>query len=333
MATPSALPPGTEPQTGRLSLAKWIVAPEHPLTSRVYVNRVWQMLFGAGIVRTPADFGSQGEWPTHPELLDWLAVDFVEHDWNVKALVKRIVMSATYRQSSYASPDALANDPQNRLLARGPRFRLQAEAIRDAALKVSGLLNPQVGGPSVHPYQPGDLWREISHYGSTPATAQTFVQDRGNRLYRRSLYTYWKRTSPPPNLATFDAPNRETCVVSRPTTDTPLQALVTLNDVQFVEAARAFAQRILLREGDDEAKIRWAVLEALSRPASDLEIETLTKALLRERQRYAADPEAAEQALSVGESLRDESLPAEEHAAWMQIASLLLNLSESVTRN
>ncbi|HEV7282958.1 MAG TPA: PSD1 and planctomycete cytochrome C domain-containing protein [Pirellulaceae bacterium] len=333
MATPGALPASADPQTGRLSLAKWIVAPDHPLTSRVYVNRVWQMLFGAGIVRTPADFGSQGEWPTHPELLDWLAVDFVENDWNVKALAKKIVMSATYRQSSYASPEALANDPQNRLLARGPRFRLQAEAIRDAALKVSGLLNVQVGGPSVHPYQPGDLWREISHYGSTPATAQTFVQDHGDKLYRRSLYTYWKRTSPPPNLATFDAPNRETCIVSRPTTSTPLQALVTLNDVQFVEAARAFAQRILHREGDEAARIRWAVLEALSRPASDLEIDVLSEALARERQRYAADPEAARQALSAGESLRDETLPAEEHAAWMQVASMLLNLSESVTRN
>jgi len=333
MQTPDFLPKHNIEQDSRLGLAKWITMPNHPLTPRVYVNRVWQIMFGEGIVRTPADFGSQGKWPTHPELLDWLAVEFVESGWDVKALVKKIAMSATYRQSSKATREALERDPQNLLLARGPRFRLAAEFVRDSALKVSGLLQPQLGGPSVNPYAPGDLWREISHYGSTPATAQTFVQDHGEKLYRRSLYTFWKRTSPPPNLAAFDAPNRETCVVKRPATNTPLQALVILNDVQFVEAARAFAERIISQNGGDRARIRWALLESLSRPASEMELDVLIAALERERKRYRANGQAAVQLLKVGESLRDQNIPAHEHAAWTQIASTILNLSEFVTRN
>ena len=201
---------------------------EHPLTARVAVNRVWQMLFGAGLVATAADFGAQGEYPSHPELLDWLAVDFVDNGWDVKRLIRQIVTSATYRQTSIVAELSETRmpsvgdtrlrdrDPDNRLLARGPRFRLPAEFIRDAALKISGLLVDRLGGPSVNPYTPGDLWREISHYGSTPATAQTFEQDHGEKLYRRSLYTYWKRTVPPPNMVAFDAPNREICIVARP---------------------------------------------------------------------------------------------------------------------
>lgn len=333
MGTPAALPSSSEAQDSRLSLARWIIMPENPLTARVYVNRLWQIFFGAGIVRTPADFGAQGEWPTHPELLDWLAVDFVESGWDIKQLVRKIVLSATYRQSSTTSPELLERDPQNALLARGPRFRLAAEFIRDSALKVSGLLQPQLGGPSVNPYAPGDLWREISHYGSTPATAQTFVQDHGEKLYRRSLYTYWKRTSPPPNMAAFDAPNRETCVVSRPTTNTPLQALVLLNDVQFVEAARAFAERIIASADDDESRIRWAVVECLSRQAEERELQVLTKALGRERNHYRSDHAAAEELLKVGESRRNRKIDPKEHAAWTQVACLLMNLSETVTRN
>jgi Protein of unknown function (DUF1553)/Protein of unknown function (DUF1549)/Planctomycete cytochrome C len=361
-ATPAVLPaPPNGTPANRLGLAQWATMREHPLTARVAVNRVWQMLFGAGLVRTTADFGAQGEYPTHPELLDWLAVDFMEHGWDTKRLIKQIVTSSTYRQSSsvtgsrqlapapaatgsasalapgatagLSSSALLARDPDNRLLARGPRFRLPAEFIRDSALKISGLLVDRLGGPSVNPYTPGDLWREISHYGSSPATAQTFVQDHGEKLYRRSLYTYWKRTVPPPNMVAFDAPNRETCTVARPTTITPLQALVLLNDVQFVEASRAFAERILAQPSDETDRLRWAFQECVSRPPSDEELSVLTNALFRERARYANNQVAAEKYLAHGESARNEKIPVTEHAAWSQVAALLLNLSETVTRN
>jgi mono/diheme cytochrome c family protein len=332
--TPAALPRLPESAaTDRLALARWIVMRENPLTARVAVNRVWQMLFGIGLVKTTADFGTQGEYPSHPELLDWLAVDFQQSGWDVKALIRQIVLSSTYRQSSAASVDLLQRDPANRLLARGPRFRLSAELIRDSALKTSGLLVPRIGGPSVNPYTPGDLWREISHYGSTPATAQAFVQDHGEKLYRRSLYTFWKRTAPPPNMLVFDAPNRETCLVARPATTTPLQALVLLNDVQFVEASRAFAQRMLHHPGSEPDRMRWAFEECLSRPPSDKEMHILTSALARERIRYKSDEKLARVYLAAGESSRDENIPLAEHAAWSQIASLLFNLSETVTRN
>jgi hypothetical protein len=332
--TPEVLPaPREGAPANRLGLAQWITEPSHPLTARVAVNRFWQTLFGAGLVRTSADFGNQGAWPTHPELLDWLAVDFVESGWDVKALVKKMVMSSTYRQTSAADESLLDRDPDNCLLARGPRFRLPAEFIRDAALKTSGLLVKRIGGPSVNPYTPGDLWREISHYGSSPATAQAFIQDHGEKLYRRSLYTYWKRTAPPPNMAAFDAPNRETCVVQRPATTTPLQALVLLNDVQFVEASRAFAERIVTHDDEDAARLRWAFEECVSRPPTEEELVVLATALERERNRYAEDEAAAEKYLTSGESPRNEAIPAAEHAAWAQVASLLMNLSETVTRN
>jgi mono/diheme cytochrome c family protein len=342
--TPAALPSlPNGAANDRLALARWIVMRENPLTARVAVNRIWQMLFGVGLVKTAADFGTQGEYPSHPELLDWLAVDFVESGWDVKALIRKIVSSATYRQTSAASAALIERDPENRLLARGPRYRLPAELIRDSALKVSGLFVPRLGGPSVNPYTPGDLWREISHYGSTPATAQAFVQDHGEKLYRRSLYTYWKRTAPPPNMTVFDAPNRETCIVNRPATTTPLQALVLLNDVQFVEASRAFAERILqrgfkfppdLQNGNtDLDRLRWAFLECLSRPPTEKELSVLMAALIRERSRYQASEDLALAYLAVGESPRDERLPPAEHAAWAQIAASLLNLSESITRN
>ena len=334
VGTIEALPPMPEGASrDRLGLAMWITMRNNPLTARVAVNRFWKMLFGTGIVGTPADFGAQGEWPSHPELLDWLAVEFMDSGWNVKQLIKLIVMSDTYRQTSSATQAMLERDPQNRLLARGPRFRLPAELLRDTALKTSGLLVPRVGGPSVNPYMPGDLWREVSHYGSTPATAQTFVQDHGEKLYRRSLYTFLKRTAAPPNMTAFDAPNREVCTISRGNTTTPLQALVTLNDPQFVEAARALAERMLRKSGDDAEKLRWAIAEATSRELKPAELIVLQSALARERKRYAANPTAAMQALSVGESPRDTQFPPPEHAAWMQVASLILNLSEVVTRN
>ena len=333
-ATPPLLPP---PPAGapadRLGLAQWVTMPGHPLTARVAVNRFWQMLFGVGIVRTAADFGIQGEPPSHPELLDWLATEFVASGWDVQHLQRLIVLSQTYRQSSAATTAQLERDPDNRLLARGPRFRLPAEFVRDGALAVSGLLVPQLGGPSVNPYTPGDPWREISHYGSSPATAQSFVQDHGEKLYRRSLYTYWKRTLPPPNMAIFDAPNREVCVVDRAATNTPLQALVLLNDVQFVEAARAFAERILHRGGDDEVRLCWAFVAVTSRSPSAVELQVLQRALARERATFAAAPERAAAVLAAGESPRDGSLPHGEHAAWTQVAALLLNLSETLVRN
>jgi hypothetical protein len=357
-ATPAVLPsPPSDAPPNRLGLAQWITMPDHPLTARVAVNRVWQMLFGVGLVATPADFGAQGEYPMQPELLDWLAVDFRENGWNTKRLIKQIVMSSTYRQTSDieqragappppsdtsalgaedgpARADFLTFDPQNRLLARGPRYRLPAEFIRDSALKISGLLVPRLGGPSVNPYTPGNLWREISHYGSSPATAQTFEQDHGEKLYRRSLYTYWKRTVPPPNMVAFDAPNRETCTVARATTTTPLQALVLLNDVQFIEASRAFAERILAYHDQDETvRLRWAFEECVSRPPTDEELAVLTNTLFRERTRYAHNEAAAEKYLANGESPRNENIPPSEHAAWSQVAALLLNLSETVTRN
>lgn len=332
--TPEVLPTieGTTPDN-RLGLALWLVDSKHPLTARVAVNRVWKQFFGAGLVRTPADFGLQGAYPSHPELLDWLAVDFIESGWDVKRLVRMIVTSNTYRQTAAAPNELLVRDPLNELLARGPRFRLPAELVRDMALRTSGLMVNRLGGPSVNPYTPGDLWREVSHYGSTPATAQAFVQDHGEKLYRRSLYTYWKRTVPPPNMAAFDAPSRETCVVKRGATNTPLQALVLLNDTQFVEASRAFAERIYAHDSSDEVRLRWALLETLSRPATEAEYDVVLQTLTRERERYANDAEAAEKLLAVGESLRDVSIPAAEHAAWTQVATLMLNLSEAITRN
>ncbi len=335
--TVASLPPmPANAPRDRLGLAQWIISPEHPLTARVAVNRFWKILFGTGIVATAADFGSQGEWPSHPELLDYLATDFRDNGWNVKSLIKQIVMSKTYRQDSQTTKEQLDRDPQNRLLARGSRFRLPAEFVRDAALKTSGLLVQRIGGPSVNPYMPGDLWREVSHYGSTPATAQTFVQDHGEKLYRRSMYTYWKRTAPPPNMVAFDAPNREVCTISRGNTTTPLQALVTLNDVQFVEASRAFAARILSQSqpkaANDDARIRWAFSEATSRSITDQELTILRRALARERQRFADNTAAANQYLSVGEAPFPDTVPVEELAAWSQVSAVLLNLSESVSR-
>jgi hypothetical protein len=331
---PSSLPPfDASMLPNRAGLAGWVTMKSHPLTARVAVNRFWEQLFGRGLVVTSADFGSQGEFPSHPELLDWLAIEFQESGWDVKKLIYLMMTSATYRQSSFSSPEALAQDPENKWLARGPRFRLPAELIRDTTLKVSGLLVPRLGGPSVNPYTPGDPWREVSHYGSTPATAQVFVQDHGEKLYRRSLYTFWKRTAPPTNLTIFDAPNREVCTVWRPTTTTPLQSLVLLNDVQFVEASRAFAERVLQRSETDAQRLAWAFLECVGRPISENESAILLEALARERKRYGQDLNRAQRLLSNGESRRDESLDPSEHAAWSTVCQRLLNLSEMIVRH
>ena len=318
----------------RLDLARWLTDPKHPLTARVAVNRIWAMLFGTGIVATSADFGSQGEYPSHPELLDYLATNFVGSGWNQKELIREIVSSATYRQQSIATAEQRELDPKNRLLARGPRFRLPAEFIRDQALAVSGLLVPRIGGPSVHPYQPRGLWKEVSHFGSTPATKQVFVQDHGEKLYRRSLYTIVKRTSPHPAMAAFDAPNREMCTVDRGATNTPLQALVTLNDPQFAEAARVLAASLLQDESatGDHSRIGLAFERIVSRPPSDPELKAVAKLLESERARYRETPDDAIRAVSIGESPQAKEIDTVEHAAWTQVAALLLNLSEALTR-
>ena len=332
--TPEFLPPLPDgaPQN-RLGLALWLVDPKHPLTARVAVNGLWQMLFGTGLVKSSGDFGTQGERPSHPELLDWLTAEFVQSGWDQKALLRRMVTSDTYRQASHASPKLLAKDPENRLLARGPSFRLAAELIRDQALAVSGLLDTKLGGPSVRPYQPDGLWREMSHFGSTPATEQVYVQDSGDKLYRRSLYTIWKRTVPPPTMLAFDAPSRELCTPRRGRTNTPLQALVLLNETGFVEAARHLAQRMLKEGGNYLAtRIDFGFELATSRKPTAKERDVLMATFTREYKRFAVDHEAANKLIAIGESPRDEDLDAAEHAAWTIVASVLLNLSETVTK-
>ena len=330
---PASLPQmSPELPQNRLGLAQWLIDPDHPLTSRVAVNRIWQMFFGRGLVASSADFGSQGTPPTHPELLDWLSREFVESEWDVKHLVKTMVMSASYRQSSVTSPEKLEADPYNQFLSRGPRFRLEAEFVRDAVLQVSGLLTERIGGPSVRPYQPPNLWREVSHFGSSPATSQVFIQDHGERLYRRSMYTYWKRTVPPPSMVSFDAPSRETCTMQRERTNTPLQALVLLNDPQFVEASRHFAERILHSGTETDGRIRFAFEQALARQPTDEELEVIRLTLKNELARFRENPNAAAAYLQYGEAKRDTALSPEEHAAWTTIATLIFNLSEMITK-
>ncbi len=332
---PTFLPPLPEnAPADRRALADWFTDPSHPLTSRVAVNRIWQLFFGRGFVSTSADFGAQGEWPSHPELLDYLAVDFIEKGWSVKTLVKQIVMSQTYRQRSEVTEAQRSIDPENRLLSRGPRFRLQGEFIRDTALKASGLLNDWVGGSSVKPYQPRGIWREISHYGSVRDLTQVFVQDKGRNLYRRSLYTLWKRTSPPPSMMAFDAPNRELCVMQRETTNTPLQALTLLNDPQFVEAGRVFAERILqeLSDATDKDRVSFAFETVTSRLPSNEELGELVKALEEQRVYFERNEEEALAVLGVGEAKRNSQIDVADHAAFSVIANLIFNLSEAVTK-
>ncbi|MBM3774025.1 MAG: DUF1553 domain-containing protein [Acidobacteria bacterium] len=310
----------------RLGFARWLVDPANPLTARVAVNRFWQMYFGAGLVKTVEDFGSQGEWPAHPELLDWLATEFIRSGWDTKRMQKLIVTSATYRQSSRVAPALVQRDPENRLFARGPRFRLPAETVRDQALAVSGLLVLKIGGPSVKPYQPAGLWKEL-------AGGEDYVQDKGENLYRRSLYTYWKRTSPPPGIMNFDAAGRETCIVRETRTNTPLQALTTMNDVTYLEAARVLAQR-MLRDGGStlEERIAFAFRLATARPPQAPEAEVLLAAYHHHLDRYQTDREAALKLVSQGEYPREEKLDPGQLAASAVVASLILNLDEVLTK-
>ncbi len=331
--TPVVLPPlPKDAPRNRLTLAKWIIDPGNPLTARVAVNHFWQMYFGMGIVKTAEDFGSQGDPPSNQELLDWLATEFVRTNWDVKAMQRLIVMSAVYRQSSKTIPALLEKDPENRLLAHGPRFRLPAEMIRDNALFISGLINSKIGGPSVSPYQPKGLWEEMAFGGDF--SAQKYEQSHGSDLYRRSMYTFWKRSVPYPSLNTFDAPDREKCTARRGITNTPLQALVLMNDSTFVEAARALAERDLNEAGPTETdRIRFAFRLATDRDPSPKEFEILQGLYKKEMNHYDSDRAAAEKLLSVGESKRNPKFDPSVLAAWTTVASTILNLDETVTKN
>jgi len=325
--TPVALGPAPAGPGNRLGLARWLLNPEHPLTARVAVNRYWQMYFGAGLVDTPEDFGSQGSLPSHPALLDWLATEFVRSGWDVKAMQRLIVTSATYQQAARVSPELLARDPANRLLARGPRFRLPAETIRDQALAASGLLVLRLGGPSVRPYQPEGLWSELV------SASLDYEQAQGADLYRRSLYTFIRRTISPPAMAALDAPNREICTVRRPRTNTPLQALNQMNDPTYVEAARHLAARALREGGADEAsRLAWAFRLVLARKPQADELATLRASYAHYRTRFQRDPESAQKLLSVGASGAMADLEVADHAAGTAVAMLILNLDEAVTK-
>ena len=325
-ATPARLPafPADAP-TNRLGFARWLVDPQNPLTSRVTVNRFWQQFFGAGLVRTPEDFGVQGEKPTHPELLDWLAVDFIESGWNVKRLVRLMVTSATYRQSSKATPQGLERDPENRLLARGPRYRWPSWMLRDQALALSGLALRNLGGAPVKPYQPDGVWEDVS-FGN-----KKYNRDEGEKLYRRSIYTFWRRIIAPTMF--FDSASRQVCSVKQPRTNTPLQALATLNDITYVEAARALAQRTLLNAPkSDTDRIEFAFRAVLARQPKEDERAILLASVQRLRREFAADRSAAAKYLAVGETKRNPKLDMVEEAAYAAFSLGLLNLDETLTK-
>jgi uncharacterized protein DUF1553 len=325
-ATPSVLPPfpAGSPKN-RLGLAQWLLEANHPLTSRVAVNRFWQMLFGRGIVSTAENFGVQGAAPSHPELLDWLARDFVESNWDVKALLKKIVLSATYRQDSKWRPELRERDPENSLLSRGPSQRLPAEMVRDTALAASGLLDDELGGPPASPYSPGDLWRESNNM--SPA----YHQSTGTALYRRSLYTVWKRTAPMPDMSEFDAPSREVCVVKRSATSTPQQAFVLLNDTQFVEAARVLAEKAM-REGGTNTRdrITFAFWRLTARAPEPKELETLAGLWQEQKEIFTKEPDRARQLIAVGDSKPDPKLDAADLAAMTIVTQAILNLDATV---
>ncbi|QDU38987.1 Planctomycete cytochrome C [Maioricimonas rarisocia] len=312
----------------RLGLARWLVADDNPLTARVAVNRLWKQCFGYGLVRSMNDFGTQGELPTHPDLLDYLAATFRESGWDVKAMLRLIVTSRTYRQSSQLwTQDGEVFDPQNRLLARGPSFRLPMEMIRDQALSASGLLVRTIGGPSVKPYQPPGLWEEVSYNGE-----ESYVPDSGSGLWRRSVYTYIKRQAPPPSLLLLDGPTREKCTIERPRTNTPLQSLLLLNDETYLEAARVLAEQILSEESDDAKRMQRLWQTILTREPTAAELERLTGLLTRQRERFAGKAEAANRVLSVGEAKGREGQDARELAAWTIVAHTVFNLDEAIVR-
>jgi hypothetical protein len=325
---PSLLPvlPKDAP-ANRLGLARWLVDPGHPLTARVAVNRFWAMYFGAGLVETVEDFGLQGDLPSHPELLDWLAAEFVASAWNVKALQKLIVSSATYRQSSHVTKELRERDPKNRLLGRASRLRLPAETIRDNALAVSGLLKDKVGGPSVKPYQPAGLWEDVS-----VNRGYKYVADRGDGLYRRSMYTFWRRTCPPPSMMLFDAPDRETCLFRRARTNTPLHALILLNDPTYLEASRKLAERVMHKTATSPERLALGWRLALARTPTAAEQAILLDMYRESLDKFQADPAAAAKLLAVGSSPRDVALNQAELAAWTTVMNVVLNLDETITK-
>jgi hypothetical protein len=330
---PAFLPQPTEEEAvpTRLGLAKWLTRKDHPLTSRVFVNRTWQVLMGRGLVETSEDFGSQGSWPTQEKLLNYLAYDFVKNDWNIKQLIRLIVTSSTYQQNSKANAKQMELDPKNDYYSRAPRFRLPAELIRDNALTHAGILNPKIGGPSVYPDQPDNLWKEISHYGyPRPFTAQVFVPSKGKALYRRSMYTFWKRTMNPPSMTIFDAPTRETCSVRRLTTNTPLQALVLMNDPQFFNAAQQFGHNLMLDSDALNLKIARAYHQVTGRQPNTNDAQVLKEAYLSYFQHYQNDSKAASALISNSPNQNQTKLA--EQAAYTMLASTLLNLDEAITR-
>nr|WP_255501965.1 DUF1553 domain-containing protein [Olivibacter sp. SDN3] len=313
----------------RLGLAKWLFDKQHPLTARVYVNRVWQEFFGNGIVKTSGDFGMQGELPTHPELLDWLAVDFMEHGWNIKRLVKQLVLSATYRQSAVVSKEKLQADPENLLLARAPRYRIPAEVVRDVVLASSGLLVPTIGGPSVKPYQPPGLWEGAT---SGRGILANYKQDHGADLYRRGMYTFIKRTVPPPSMGVFDASNRDMCEIKRLNTNTPLQALVMLNDPTVLEASRVLAERLLVADTDPEAVIQKAFRLIVCRKPKEKET-LLLHSYYKDQLKVFEDNSIADKVLAVGESPFPSQMDKTILAAMMSVITTIYNLEETITKS
>jgi hypothetical protein len=329
--TPASLPkmPDDLPRN-RLGLAQWLLRPEHPLTARVTVNRFWQELFGNGLVRTAGDFGVSGELPSHPELLDWLAVEFRESGWDVKKFFRHVMTSAAYRQSAAVPPEKYNRDVPNRLLARGPRFRMDAEMVRDYALAASGIMARRIGGPSVRPYQPEGIWEAVA---MPESNTRNYKRDTGQGLHRRSLYTLWKRAAPPASMDIFNAPAREVCTVRRERTNTPLQALVTLNDVQFVEAARFLAERTIKEGGATFAsRLDFMVRRILSRPPAAEELPVLTASHADLAAHYKSKPEEAKALLSEGDHKSDPALDPDELATWTMMANQLLNLDEALNK-
>jgi cytochrome c553 len=328
--TPAMLPPFPDDlPRNRLGFSKWLLQPEHPLTARVTVNRFWSELFGTGLVKTAGDFGVSGELPSHPELLDWLAIEFRDSGWDVKKLYRLIVTSAAYRQSAAVTAEKLEKDADNRLLSRGPRFRLDAEMVRDYALAASGLLSGKIGGPSVKPYQPPGVWEAVAMIGSD---TRNYTQDSGESLYRRSLYTFWKRSAPPASMEVFNAPSRENCVVMRERTNTPLQALVTLNDPQFVEAARHLAQLSVKAKTQADERIDFIADRLLARRLRPEELAIVRTSAQKFGEYYASQAEEAAKLITVGESKPDSSIPASELATWTMVANQLMNLDELLNK-